>query len=43
MVSSVVGLSAKQLRETLADFKVRYADDPEYQEVRSPFPAEWPI
>jgi hypothetical protein len=43
MVSSVVGLSTQQLRETLAGFPAKYADDPEYQEARSPFPADWPM
>ena len=43
MVSSVVGMSTEQLRQTLASFPEKYADDAEYQEARSPFPSDWPM
>jgi hypothetical protein len=43
MVSNVLGLSAQELREKLAQFREIYADDPEYQEARSPFPSPWPM
>ena len=43
MVSGVVGMTTPQLVETLARFRREYADDPEYQELRKMFPADWPM
>jgi len=43
MVSNVLDLTQSQLVERLADFKVRYAEDAEYQELRKMFPADWPM
>ena len=43
MVSNVLHMTSEQLVETLARFSLEYADDPEYQELRSPFPEDWPM
>jgi hypothetical protein len=43
MVSGVVNMTTEQLVETLARFKAEYADDAEYQELRTMFPADWPM
>jgi len=43
MVSSVLGMSAQELANMLADFHQRFAEDPEYQELRSRFPEDWPM
>lgn len=43
MVSNVLKMSADDLVNLLKDFSARYADDPEYQELRGPFPADWPM
>ena len=43
MVSSVLHLSSAELVEKLARFRSEYAADPEYQELRKQFPAEWPM
>jgi hypothetical protein len=43
MVSSVLHLSSAELVAKLAHFRDAYADDPEYQELRQQFPAEWPM
>ena len=43
MVSGVVNMTTEELVATLARFKTEYADDPEYQELRAMFPADWPM
>ncbi len=43
MVSNVLHLTPPQLAETLDRFRREYGDDPEYQELWSPFPADWPM
>ena len=43
MVSNVLHLTPEQLVETLDRFRREYADDPEYQELRKPFPEDWPM
>ena len=43
MVSNVLDMTPETLVETIARFRVAYAEDPEYQEVRSALPAAWPI
>jgi len=43
MVSNVLNITSEQLASKLAQFRVTYADDPEYQELREAFPADWPM
>jgi hypothetical protein len=43
MVSNVLNMTPEALAEKLLEFRDRYAEDPEYQELRSIFPAEWPM
>jgi len=43
MVSSTIQTSVEELTETLARFRRELADDPEYQELRARFPANWPM
>lgn len=43
MVSNVLNMTAQELAEKLLQFREQYAEDPEYQELRSIFPEEWPM
>ena len=43
MVSSVLNMTAQEVAATLARFREEFADDPEYQELRSHFPPAWPM
>ena len=43
MVSSALNMSAEELLEVLGRLRRKHADDPEYQELRSTLPADWPI
>ena len=43
MVSNYLDLSLEELLEKLQTFRREYADDPEYQELRSALPAEFPL
>jgi hypothetical protein len=43
MVSSVLGKTAEEILAELQVLSVEYADDPEYQELRSHLPDDWPI
>lgn len=43
MVSNVLNIPQAELVERLERFRVEYADDPEYQELRSRLPADWPL
>ena len=43
MVSSVLNLEPDELLQLLQRFARDYADDPDYGELRSELPADWPI
>lgn len=43
MVSSALDMELDELLRLLARLSAEHADDPEYQEVRRPLPADWPI
>jgi hypothetical protein len=43
MVSNVLRMTPQQLVETLDRFRRDYADDLEYQDLRSVFPDDWPM
>jgi hypothetical protein len=43
MVSSVLEMELDELQQTLLRIRQNYTDDPEYQEARSNFPADWPM
>ena len=43
MVSNVLHVTSEELAAKLAQFCVTYAGDPEYQELRKQFPADWPM
>jgi hypothetical protein len=43
MVSSVLNVEDESLLATLQRIAREYADDPEYRELRSQLPADWPI
>jgi hypothetical protein len=43
MVSSALDMSDDELLEALRRIRDENAEDPEYQELRSTLPAEWPI
>ncbi len=43
MVSSVLGISVDELVQALARLRAEHAADPEYQQWRARFPADWPM
>ena len=43
MVSSTLNLDLEWLTATLEHLRVDCRDDPEYVELRSELPAEWPL
>ena len=43
MVSNVLNMPQTELLARLERFRLEYADDPEYQELRGGFPADWPL
>ncbi len=43
MVSSAIKMNLQDLLDALERFRHAYADDPEYQELRSALPADWPL
>jgi hypothetical protein len=43
MVSSALDISLEELLEKLERFRTEYADDPEYQELRSALPEHFPL
>jgi hypothetical protein len=43
MVSNVLDMDQEDLMKLLKSFKTKYADDPEWEEVRSGFPKSWPL
>ncbi len=43
MVSNVLDIDQDDLLKQLKSFKTKYADDPEWDEIRGGFPKSWPI
>ena len=43
MVSSAVSMTVEDLVEALHRFQTEYADDPDWQQRRAEFPADWPF
>lgn len=43
MVSNVLGLEPDELVRQLAALRAEHAADPEYQQLRSDLPADWPL
>jgi len=43
MVSNVLKMELQELLDALERFRHAYPDDPEYQELRSELPADWPL
>ena len=43
MVSSALGMPLEELLEKLERFQREYADDPEYRELRSALPEDFPL
>ncbi|MEX2599639.1 MAG: hypothetical protein WD533_08295 [Dehalococcoidia bacterium] len=43
MVSSALNITLEELLETLERFRRDYADDPEYQDLRSALPDDFPL
>ena len=43
MVSSTLDMELDELLETLQRLSGSYASDPDFQELRSALPAEWPL
>jgi len=43
MVSSAIGMDLDDLLATLDRLRTEQADDPEYRELRSDLPADWPM
>jgi hypothetical protein len=43
MVSSALEMDLDELVSTLERLQVEYAHDPEYQQLRSALPADWPL
>ncbi len=43
MVSNVLNMTPAELETKLAEFSERYANDPEWKEIRSIFPEDWPF
>jgi hypothetical protein len=43
MVSSVLGMSVEELVQRLEQIGEEYADDPDYRELRSALPDEFPF
>ena len=43
MVSSALGIPLEELLQKLERFRTEYAADPEYQELRSALPANFPL
>jgi hypothetical protein len=43
MVSSALNISVEELMAVLQRLQREQANDPEYQELRSALPADWPI
>lgn len=43
MVSNVLDMDQEELVKQLKSFKTKYAEDPEWAEIRAGFPKSWPI
>ncbi len=43
MVSNVLDMDEEELVKQLKSFKTKYAQDPEWDEIRAGFPKSWPI
>jgi hypothetical protein len=43
MVSSTIEMDLEELYATLERLRVDHADDPDFQELRKEFPADWPL
>ena len=43
MVSNVLKMGQPDLVAMLLRFRTEYGEDPEYQELRQHFPADWPM
>ena len=43
MVSSALEMDLEELLDTLERLRREHASDPEYQELRSALPADWPL
>jgi len=43
MVSNVLDMDEEELVKQLKSFKTKYAQDPEWDDIRAGFPKSWPI
>jgi hypothetical protein len=43
MVSNVLEMDQEELVKLLKSFKTKYADDPEWIQIRAGFPKSWPL
>ena len=43
MVSNALDMDLEELYTTLERLRVEHADDPEYAQLRSALPSEWPL
>ena len=43
MVSSAIDMDLQELLDTLERLRCEASGDPEYRELRSQLPAEWPV
>jgi len=43
MVSNVLEMDQEELTKLLKSFKTKYAEDPEWAQLRAGFPKSWPI
>lgn len=43
MVSNSLDMGIQELLDTLERLRREHSSDPEYQELRGEFPADWPI
>ena len=43
MVSNVLDMDQEDLVKLLKSFKTKYADDPEWDEIRAGLPKSWPL
>jgi hypothetical protein len=43
MVSNYLGVSSQELAGRLLRVREQFADDPEYQALRTAFPDDWPL
>ena len=43
MVSSALDMTETELESVLARLRAQFKEDPEYQNLRSALPADWPL